>query len=114
MLPGLGASARALPNEDGLLDFTAPADGDYLLRLHYFTYTLGGPDYFYRLNIRGIHESSDRALKIMYATTIMVVVILVWCGVTLWSQGIACLHTDGPMVGDAAGEPLGRRPEARA
>ncbi|HZZ78093.1 MAG TPA: APC family permease [Gemmataceae bacterium] len=45
--------------------------------------------YFYRLNIRGIHESSDRALKIMYATTVMVVIILVWCGITLATQGIA-------------------------
>lgn len=45
--------------------------------------------YFYRLNLRGIHESSDRALKIMLATTVMVAVILVWCGLTLAFQGIA-------------------------
>src|SRR5438552_1302787 len=44
---------------------------------------IGTTLYFYRLNIRGIHESSDRALKIMYATTVMVVIILVWCGITL-------------------------------
>ena len=31
----------------------------------------------------GIHESSGKALKIMVATTVMAVVILVWCGVTL-------------------------------
>jgi hypothetical protein len=36
--------------------------------------------YFYRINVRGIHESSDRALKIMVLTTIMVVVMLAWCG----------------------------------
>src|SRR5260370_941891 len=51
--------------------------------------------YFYRLNVRGIHESSDRALKIMVATTVMVGIILVWCGVTLAVQGRAV---------DAAGE----------
>lgn len=45
--------------------------------------------YFFRLNVRGIHESSDRALKIMVATTIMVVVILAWCGITLAVNGIA-------------------------
>jgi amino acid transporter len=45
--------------------------------------------YFYWLNIRGIHESSDRALKIMVATTVMVVVLLVWCGLTLAVKGIA-------------------------
>jgi amino acid transporter len=39
--------------------------------------------YFLRQNLLGIHESSDKALKIMYATTAMAVVMLVWCGVTL-------------------------------
>ena len=43
--------------------------------------------YFFRQNIIGIHESSDKALKIMIATTVMAVVILVWCGVTLWVRG---------------------------
>jgi len=43
--------------------------------------------YFFRLNLRGIHESSDKALKIMIATTIMAVVVLVWCGVTLAVDG---------------------------
>jgi hypothetical protein len=33
---------------DGLLDFTAPAAGDYLLKVHDFTYR-GGDEYFYRL-----------------------------------------------------------------
>ncbi len=39
--------------------------------------------YFFRQNLLGIHESSGKALKIMIATTVMAVVILVWCGVTL-------------------------------
>jgi amino acid transporter/nucleotide-binding universal stress UspA family protein len=43
--------------------------------------------YFFRQNIIGIHESSGKALKIMYATTVMGVVILVWCGITLWVRG---------------------------
>jgi amino acid transporter/nucleotide-binding universal stress UspA family protein len=43
--------------------------------------------YFFRQNLLGIHESSDKALKIMVATTIMAVVMLVWCGVTLIVQG---------------------------
>src|SRR5262249_35750786 len=34
--------------------------------------------YFYRLNLIGIHESSDKAVKIMLATTVMAVVMLVW------------------------------------
>src|SRR5262245_53757439 len=36
---------------DALADVTLPADGDYWVRLFEFTYTAGGPDYFYRLNI---------------------------------------------------------------
>ena len=43
--------------------------------------------YFFRQNLIGIRESSDKALKIMYATTVMAVVILVWCGVTLYFRG---------------------------
>lgn len=34
----------------GVLDFTAPADGQYLLKVHDFTFR-GGPEYFYRLTI---------------------------------------------------------------
>ena len=43
--------------------------------------------YFFRQNLIGIHESSGKALKIMAATTVMAVVILVWCGATLWVRG---------------------------
>jgi amino acid transporter len=43
--------------------------------------------YFFRLNLLGIHESSDKALKIMIATTVMAVVMLTWCGITLAVNG---------------------------
>jgi hypothetical protein len=39
----LGTSRRG-----GLLDFTVPADGNYLLKVHDLAFA-GGPDYFYRL-----------------------------------------------------------------
>lgn len=42
--------------------------------------------YFWRQNIRGIHESSTRALRIMQVTTVMVVAMLLWCGLTLLRQ----------------------------
>jgi amino acid transporter/nucleotide-binding universal stress UspA family protein len=45
--------------------------------------------YFLRQNLLGIQESSDKALKIMIATTIMAVVIIGWCGVTLLVRGPA-------------------------
>jgi amino acid transporter/nucleotide-binding universal stress UspA family protein len=43
--------------------------------------------YFFRQNLIGIHESSEKALKIMIATTIMAVIIIGWCLVTLFING---------------------------
>ena len=42
--------------------------------------------YFWRVNTKGIHESSDQALKIMGATTVMGVIMIVWCLVTMAVQ----------------------------
>src|SRR4051812_1766513 len=36
---------------DAVADFVAPADGDYFVRVAQFTYTAGGPPYFYRLTV---------------------------------------------------------------
>lgn len=44
-------SNRSYQNNDALLDAALPADGDYQVRLCSFTYTQGGPDYFYRLTV---------------------------------------------------------------
>jgi amino acid transporter/nucleotide-binding universal stress UspA family protein len=55
--------------------------------------------YFFRQNLLGIHESSDKALKIMIATTIMAVIMLVWCGVTLVVQGPPPPQSLGPKGG---------------
>src|SRR6266704_1790026 len=43
--------------------------------------------YFWWENIKGIPESSEKALRIMYVTTVMVVLMIVWCGYTLWARG---------------------------
>jgi amino acid transporter len=43
--------------------------------------------YFFRQNLLGIHASSDKALKIMIATTIMGAIMLSWCGLTLAVRG---------------------------
>ena len=45
--------------------------------------------YFFRQNLIGIHESSDKGSKIMIATTIMAVIMLSWCCVTLAVKGPA-------------------------
>jgi amino acid transporter len=39
--------------------------------------------YFWWVNVRGIRESSGKALRIMQITTVMVAVLLVWCLITL-------------------------------
>jgi amino acid transporter len=39
--------------------------------------------YFWWRNTRGLHESSDDALRIMGVTTVMVVTLLLWAGVTI-------------------------------
>jgi amino acid transporter len=44
--------------------------------------------YFWWENIKGIPESSEKALRIMYVTTVMVVVMIIWCGYTLWFRGV--------------------------
>src|SRR5947209_3901622 len=43
--------------------------------------------YFWWENIKGIPESSEKALRIMYVTTVMVVLMIVWSGYTLWVRG---------------------------
>src|SRR5579862_6832055 len=45
--------------------------------------------YFWWKNIQGIHESSQKALQIMVITTVMVVLLIIWCTITV-------LH--GPIV----------------
>ena len=47
--------------------------------------------YFWWMNIKGIHESSGKALRIMQVTTIMVVAFLIWCPLTILLRGSAFL-----------------------
>src|ERR1700724_2813067 len=43
--------------------------------------------YFWWENIKGIPESSEKALRIMYVTTVMVVISVAWCSYTLLVKG---------------------------
>ncbi|HKQ05289.1 MAG TPA: APC family permease [Blastocatellia bacterium] len=43
--------------------------------------------YFWWRNIKGIHESSDDALRIMYITTVMVIIMIGWSVFTLLERG---------------------------
>jgi amino acid transporter len=43
--------------------------------------------YFWRRNLKGIHESSEDSLRIMYITTVMVVILILWSVLTLIERG---------------------------
>jgi amino acid transporter len=43
--------------------------------------------YFWWSNIKGVPESSTKALRIMQITTVMVVILLIWCPLTLVMNG---------------------------
>jgi amino acid transporter len=56
--------------------------------------------YFWRRNTKGIHESSDDALKIMYVTTVMVVLLIGWSGVTILRKPETHRLPPAPVVGN--------------
>src|SRR5690348_15524455 len=43
--------------------------------------------YFWWQNIKGVHESSGKALRIMQITTVMVAILLIWCPLTIVLRG---------------------------
>ena len=43
--------------------------------------------YFWRQNIYGIEESSGKAMRIMQITTVMAVLMIGWCGLTIYMRG---------------------------
>src|SRR5579884_3720561 len=46
-------------------------------------FAVGVTIYFWWQNIKGVHESSGKALRIMQITTVMVVMLLLWCPLTM-------------------------------
>jgi amino acid transporter/nucleotide-binding universal stress UspA family protein len=51
-------------------------------------FAIGVTLYFWWKNIQGMHESSEKALWIMGITTVMVVILIGWCAITLGYTGI--------------------------
>ncbi len=43
--------------------------------------------YFWWQNVKGIEVSSEKAVRIMQFTTVMVVLMVAWCGYTIWVGG---------------------------
>jgi amino acid transporter len=62
--------------------FTLPVNGTAAI------FAILATIYFWWENVKGIPESSDKALKIMYVTTIMVVLMIGWCLYTLAVRGV--------------------------
>ena len=52
--------------------------------------------YFWRKNIIGIHESSQKALRIMQLTTVMVVILIAWCTITVLQRGFSSVPLPTP------------------
>ncbi len=47
--------------------------------------------YFWRVNLRGVHESSTQALRIILIMTVMIVILLLWAPLTILVRGGAPL-----------------------
>jgi amino acid transporter len=75
----------------GIINETAAYLGHPEVHVHpmYFAagFAIVATLYFWRKNIIGMHESSQKALRIMQLTTIMVVVLIGWCLVTIFLRG---------------------------
>jgi amino acid transporter/nucleotide-binding universal stress UspA family protein len=72
------------------LDQTDPGQvGEAVVRWGSVVLAVSVTLYFFRQNLLGIHESSNKALKIMYLTTAMAVVMIAWCLITLAVKGPA-------------------------
>jgi len=50
-------------------------------------FALAATAYFWRQNIIGIHESSEKALRIMKVTSVMVLLLIGWCLLTMAMKG---------------------------
>jgi amino acid transporter len=59
--------------------------------------------YFWRQNILGIEESSGKAMRIMQITTLMAVVMIAWCGLTLLVRGGHLPPLELRFTGDSLG-----------
>jgi amino acid transporter len=72
-------------------ELSAMLESSVRVNPNYFAAVLGivVTVYFWWQNVKGIHESSSKALRIMQVTTIMVVVLLIWCPITMLVNGVA-------------------------
>ncbi len=72
-------------------EFSEMMHSSFRLNPNYFAAFFGilVTAYFWWANIKGMHESSGKALRIMQITTVMVVAFLIWCPLTILIRGAA-------------------------
>lgn len=63
--------------------------------------------YFWRKNIIGVHESSQKALRIMQITTVMVVILIIWALLTILLKGFQPVPLPSPENFHVSTESLG-------
>src|SRR5579871_2191066 len=67
--------------------------------------------YFWWKNIQGIHESSQKALQIMAITTVMVVILILWCTITVLRAPVQLpptpFHAEIPLTKESVGNCTG-------
>src|SRR5438128_12673857 len=80
-LVGMFGNLLALPPLYWQLNADAHPD---LVRLLSMLIAIGITLYFWRINIIGIHESSQKAMRIMQLTTIMGVIVIGWAMLTVY------------------------------
>ncbi|MEN6449086.1 MAG: amino acid permease [Thermoguttaceae bacterium] len=84
----MGMALEALAMIDPSLQ-VAPESAELIRRWGSVVIACGITLYFFRQNLLGIHESSGKALKIVGITSVMAVILLGWCFVTLAVKGPA-------------------------
>jgi amino acid transporter len=62
--------------------------------------------YFWWKNIQGIHESSEKAMQIMKVTTVMVVILIIWCTVTVLRMHYGTIAVIAPNQGHLPPSPI--------
>src|SRR5438105_12150800 len=82
-LVGMFGNLLALPPLHGQLNADAHPD---LVKLLSMVIAIGITLYFWRINIIGIHESSQKAMRIMQLTTLMGVIVILWAGLTVFMR----------------------------
>src|SRR3954447_10182708 len=79
-LVGMFGNLLALPPFHWQLNADAHPD---LVKFLSMLIAIGITLYFWRINIIGIHESSQKAMRIMQLTTIMGVIVIAWAAITI-------------------------------